>query len=95
MTGVQTCALPILMNERIQKLIVESDNGQFHKGKLYPHIGSRTNEDWQRFAELIIKECAAFLNEYDFNDIDEFEVGGNNGVVRIAAENLKEHFGVE
>ena len=46
------------MNERIKELVVESGNGQFHNGKFYPHIGSRTTKDWEKFAELIVRECA-------------------------------------
>ena len=47
-----------MMNSRIEELIVESGNGQFHNGKFYPHIGSRTTQDWKKFAELLIQECA-------------------------------------
>ena len=36
------------MNERIKELVVESGNGQFHNGKFYPHIGSRTAKDWEK-----------------------------------------------
>ncbi len=60
------------MNERIRELIVQSGNGQFHNGKCYPHIGSRTLEDWDKFAELIVKEilpmvppeCDAVIKEH-------------------------------
>ena len=45
------------MNERIKELIVESNNGLMRDGKCYPHIGSRDLGDWQRFAELIVREC--------------------------------------
>jgi hypothetical protein len=51
------------MNERIKELVVESGNGLMRDGKLYPHIGSRTPEDWQRFAELIVKECIFAIDE--------------------------------
>lgn len=61
------------MNERIKELVVESGNGQMRNGKLYPHIGSRTEEDWKKFAELIINriidnvQCHGDL--YDSPDI--------------------------
>jgi hypothetical protein len=53
------------MNERIKELIVQSGNGQFHNGKCYPHIGSRTLEDWTKFAELIVRECAGLVVDDD------------------------------
>lgn len=72
------------MNERIKELIVQSENGQFHNGKCYPHIGSRTIEDWEKFAELIVRECMKLnhnvLCEDDPDYLDEV---------------YKAHFGVE
>jgi hypothetical protein len=71
------------MNERIKELVVQSGNGQFHNGKCYPHIGSRTLEDWTKFAELIIRECAEVMDK----DMDHPYV--SRGSI------LKHHFGVE
>ena len=48
-------------------------------------------EFMERFAELIVRECVAYLKETDFDDI----VCSNNTVVEIAADYLQEHFGVE
>ena len=68
------------MNERIKELIAESDNGQFHNGKCYPHIGSRTLEDWDKFAKLIVQECLTITGKYSADALEE---------------ELKAHFGVE
>ena len=69
------------MNERIRELVVESGNGQMRDGRLYPHIGSRTEADWQRFSELIVEEVLG-VALYG----DEFEQ---------ARSNVKLLFGVE
>ena len=58
------------MNERIKELVVESGNGQFHNGKFYPHIGSRTAKDWEKFAELIVQECASICYKSSLLDAD-------------------------
>lgn len=75
------------MNERIKKLIVQSGNGQFHNGKCYPHIGSRTLEDWTKFAELIIKECASVSIDSEIDPSGDFREG--------IAKSIQQHFGVE
>ena len=73
------------MNERIKELIVESGNGQMRDGRLYPHIGIRFEEDWQRFAELIVKECVGLVND---------QLQHNNPNDSLLALKIKEHFGV-
>lgn len=81
------------MNERIKKLIVQSDNGQFHNCKFYPHLSSRNLEDWERFAELIVKECAAVC--YDHSEA----AGGKDTIFGFGyldcGNDIKRHFGVE
>lgn len=59
------------MNKRIEELVVESGNGQFYMGKFYPHIGSRTTQDWAKFAELIMQ---------DFLSVCELKRVTNNAV---------------
>ena len=76
------------MNERIKELVVESGNGQMRDGRLYPHIGIRFEEDWQRFAELLIRECMA-LCKTSVGNADY-----NTGRLHCL-ENIKEHFGME
>ena len=73
------------MNERIKELVVKSGNGLMRDGKLYPHIGSRTQEDWEKFAELIVRECVDCLNP----------LSRNHSMVGAAQDTIKEHFGVE
>ena len=72
------------MNERIQELLVQSNNALARDGKIYPHIGSRSIEDWERFAELIVQEC-----------IDIVAAGGEFTSRPKLVERLQEHFGVE
>ena len=67
------------MNERIKELVVESGNGQFHNGKFYPHIGSRTAKDWEKFAELIVRECLSYAKDGDL-DFMKFMIKQNFGV---------------
>ena len=74
------------MNQRIKELVAQSGNGQMRDGKLYPHIGSRTPEDWQKFAELIVRECADFLDSFNRENMVE---EGMDGAY------MKKHFGVE
>jgi hypothetical protein len=73
------------MNERIKELVVESGNGLMRDGKLYPHLGSRTTHDWEKFAELIVRECNKVNNQY---------VGWRIGDIDLGMV-YKEHFGVE
>jgi len=70
------------MNERIKELVVKSGNGLMRDGKLYPHIGSRTQEDWEKFAELIVRECA----EYAEHNLD---------MAGYKKKFMLKHFGVE
>ena len=84
------------MNERIQELIVQSGNGQFHNDKCYPHIGSRTLEDWTKFAELIVRECLNVAVYKSDGMIFTADIAGHQAAGReIAAKMIKQHFGVE
>ncbi len=82
------------MNERIQELIVQSGNGQFHNGKCYPHIGSRTLEDWDKFAELIVRECAEVLRK-EMDRLDTLDRVVSAQTMDTARVLIKNHFGVE
>jgi len=44
-----------------------------------------------KFVKLIVQECSKLLTETDFNDIH----GSPNTVAEIAADLLKDHFGVD
>ena len=48
-------------------------------------------DDYVKFAELILRECAAHLETTDYGDI----VTGGNTVAEIAAVDLLELFGVD
>ena len=74
------------MNERIRQLAEQAK----HETSLYG--GKPGDNDFdklynQKFAELIVNECANRLLESDFNDF--------KGVMYIAGLRLKKHFGVE
>ncbi len=61
------------MNERIKELMIQA---MTETGRLMD-----VQATYQRFAELIVHECAGFLRD----DLDD----------HFAAEQLEEHFGVE
>lgn len=52
---------------------------------------SDRSEDYAKFAELIVRECAAHLETTDYGDI----IAGGNTVAEIAAVDLLELFGVD
>lgn len=63
------------MSNIIEELIVKSGNGQERNGRCYPHLGSRSVRDWEKFAELIILECAKIADQAD---ADKCESIGDN-----------------
>lgn len=81
-----------VMNERIRKLAEQADI-LFYKEHIpdtgFVYEGAEvTKEDLQKFAELILEECAnAIVNESRLNDVRS----AANGCVRT----IKQHFGVE
>jgi hypothetical protein len=48
-------------------------------------------ETLEKFVELIIKECSAYLKDTDYNDV----VAGANTALEMAADDLLEYFGIE
>jgi hypothetical protein len=80
------------VNERIKELIVESNNGLMRDGKCYPHIGSRDLGDWQRFAELIVRECVIRAEREWIRNGSDTE---HNKAITSVIKSIKEHFGVE
>ena len=49
-------------------------------------------EAWEeKFAELIVKECAKLARDTDLEDVE----GGDSEVLRAAKRQILEHFGVE
>ena len=74
------------MNEKFKQLALEAKMGtaDFDAGSFY--VG--TPDRMQRFAELIVLECAnAIVNDSRLSDVRT----ARNGCVRT----IKEHFGVE
>jgi hypothetical protein len=45
----------------------------------------------EKFAELIVKECARIASNTNLEDVD----GGDSAVLGAAREQILEHFGVE
>ena len=71
------------MNERIQKLLVEAHRQT--KGGIY---NGHLSEWSERFAELIVRECAKISLECGINlNREDFRQG--------IARNIKQHFGVK
>ena len=76
------------MNERIKELLQES----------YTHFGQgkyRTPElVAEKFAQLIVKECANEIQLFTNELSGEYYVGFNIGLV-LASKIIEQHFGVE
>ena len=71
------------MNERIQELLVEAHRQT--KGGIY---NGHLSEWSERFAELIVRECAKISLECGINlNREDFRQG--------IARNIKQHFGVK
>ena len=77
------------MNERIRELAKQA--GFIGTNLHNTVIGTTQETALQNFAELIVQECSKLLTETDFNNIN----GSPNAVAEIAADLLKDHFGVE
>ena len=79
------------MNERIKELAEQVGAVQNvlamgrHDGVLF------TETELEKFAELIVKECAAIASNTNLEDVD----GGDSAVLGAAREQILEHFGVE
>ena len=72
------------MNERIGQLAIRCsiETGSYE-------YGSRPEFDYERFAELIVRECAKVSED----DITDGDACCTNTAYRIASQ-IKEHFGV-
>lgn len=70
------------MNERIRELAVQAEGTKKH----VPAVWQFYDHELERFAELIVRECAtAIINDCRLNDVRS----AANGCVRT----IKEHFG--
>jgi hypothetical protein len=79
------------MNERIRLLIEQATTIEEHGwGASYEHF------DKEKFAELIVRECARVAVFSDSGTVATADVAGYMAAGRsIAAQMIKEHFGVE
>jgi hypothetical protein len=73
------------MNERILKLFTQA----CYHGDYEPE--NVPSEVVEKFAELIVRECARIVPNTDLEDVD----GGDSAVLRAASKQIREHFGVE
>lgn len=74
------------MNERIRELLNEATSG------LEPDLSPQrtvTLNELEKFAELIVRECAEWLKQ------PVNQIPSSKEAMNIAADRLKEHFGVE
>ena len=72
------------MNERIQELYKQASKQDY-----FPQDGEEvymSAEDLKKFAELLVQECADYIDAFNRENMVEEGIGG--------AE-LKQHFGVE
>ena len=88
------------MNERMKALAVEADFMLCEDGHFYSEGQSQKITDGlQKFAELIVRECADILMkpEYAMNhpeELSDYNKGWVNGRL-LGIEHIKEYFGVE
>jgi hypothetical protein len=88
------------MNERIKQLAVEADFMLCEDDHFYSEGQSQKITDGlQKFAELIVRECADILMkpEYAMNhpeELGDYNKGWVSGRL-LGIEHIKEHFGVE
>jgi len=82
------------MNERIGKLAVEAGALWHHGDWNMPSCVYFGEKDLEKFAELIVKECAGICEcECEWNgDADTFAA---SEAYNECADAIKEHFGVE
>ena len=71
------------MNERIKELILEAGFPKFDKMYVVSD-----GEELEKFAELIVRECAMFV-------VTELEGKVGSAIADATANRLEKHFGVE
>ena len=84
------------MNERIRKLIEQATT----KREFYPegcngYPKYRYDFDQEKFAELIVRECAEISEQSQWSEAKgEYYEGFNEAMIYVSNK-IKEHFGVE
>ena len=78
------------MNEQIRKLVKESNLDVYNLGK------ERYKWEYtvEKFAELIVEECAAIINDIPSSPQGSWSDGYYEGC-RDSAKQIQQHFGVE
>jgi len=78
------------MNERITKIVIDllGKEGVVNS-RAFGHW-ALSDEELEKFAELIVRECIQTIQNESMNSGDEWEDG-----LRIAQGAIQEHFGVE
>ena len=75
------------MNERIRELAEQATT--------YIEPTANSGEGWifdkEKFAELIVRECAQLARDTNLEDVE----GGDSAVLQAAKRQILEHFGVE
>lgn len=72
------------MNDRIRELAEQAGFNPVN------YMGSNSIL-FEKFAELIIEECARIARSADLEDVE----GGDSAVLRAAGEQIEKYFGVE
>jgi hypothetical protein len=83
------------MNERIKELAKQADGVFIHKlitgAKQYTFL----EKDLEKFAELIVRECAEISEQSQWSEAKgEYYEGFNEAMIYVSNK-IKEHFGVE
>ena len=79
------------MNERIIKLFMQSVDTNYIPLPIEEHIPSWT----EKFAELIVRECAEVCRRQQYYDADDEHKRGVNSGSYTCMNAIKQHFGVE
>jgi hypothetical protein len=76
------------MNERIKELGAEA--WSYSINYIGDEVKPQIMRFQEKFAELIVKECARQARDTDLEDVE----GGDSAVLRAAKAQILEHFGV-
>jgi hypothetical protein len=74
--------MDVCMNERIKELAGQAGFNEYINENLWPEEQPEFNNLMEKFAELIVRECADIADEYD-------------GVGSTIVSRIQKHFGVE
>lgn len=82
-----------MMNEKIKELAVKAGvTFDWDPGTSGPEVHFDSQEDLEKFAESIVRECMNIVNNADMT---ELEGPDPEDVLYVACKQIKEHFGIE